>query len=91
MTASWSFRAGLSQCLVSDGCVIGTGTRVTHSVIGVRTRIGRDAVIRDTVLIGADRLESDAERAVNRSKGIPDLGVGDGSVIERLLRPPTVR
>jgi glucose-1-phosphate adenylyltransferase len=74
--------ATLSQCLVSDGCVVGAGTRITHSVVGVRTRIGRDALIRDTVLLGADRFETEQERADNRRRGIPDFTVGDGAVIE---------
>ena len=51
----------------------------------MRSRIGRDVAIRDTVLIGADRFETDAERALNRQRGIPDLTVGDGSVIERSI------
>ena len=50
--------------------------------MGVRSRIGRDVTIRDTILIGADRFETDAERALNRERGIPDLAVGEGSVIE---------
>src|SRR5947209_9814617 len=55
----------LERCVVSDGCVIGAGTRLTHSVMGVRTRIGRETTIRDSVLIGADRFETDQERAEN--------------------------
>src|SRR5207245_2592885 len=73
------------QCLVADGCVVGPGTRIAHSVVGVRTRIGREAVIRDTVLIGADRFETDQERASNRQRGTPDFTVGDGTVIERAI------
>jgi glucose-1-phosphate adenylyltransferase len=74
--------AHLEQCLVSDGCVIGSGTRVTHSVVGLRTRVGANCTIRDTVIIGADRFETDQERAENRRRGIPDFTVGDGCVIE---------
>jgi glucose-1-phosphate adenylyltransferase len=77
--------AHLEQCLISDGCVVEAGTRIHHCVVGVRSRIGRDVVLRDTVLIGADRFETDAERAANRRRGIPDLTVGDGSVIERAI------
>ena len=77
--------ATLEQCLISDGCVIQPGARVERAVVGVRSRIGRDTVVRDTVLIGADRYETEAERARNRERGVPDLGVGDGSVIERAI------
>jgi glucose-1-phosphate adenylyltransferase len=36
-------------------------------------------------MLGADDLESDADRAANRSRGIPDLGIGDGSIIQRAI------
>jgi len=77
--------ATLEQCLVSDGCVVQSGARISRCVIGVRSRIGRDVVLKDTVMIGADRFETDAERAANRARGIPDLTVGDASVIERAI------
>jgi glucose-1-phosphate adenylyltransferase len=77
--------ADLRQCLVSDGCVVDGGTRLEHSVIGVRSRIGQNVTMRDAVIIGADRFETDAERAANRRQGLPDLGVGDDTVIERAI------
>jgi glucose-1-phosphate adenylyltransferase len=77
--------ARLDQCLISDGCVIEPGTVMERCVVGVRSRIGRQVTLRDTIVLGADRLESDAERAANRSKGVPDLLVGDGAVIERAI------
>jgi glucose-1-phosphate adenylyltransferase len=77
--------ATLEQCLISDGCVIQSGSRITHSVIGVRTRIGHETTIRDSVLIGADRFETDQERSENRTRGIPDVTVGNGTVIEKAI------
>lgn len=77
--------AKLEECLISDGCVIQSGAEISRSVIGVRSRIGRNSVLRDTVLIGCDRFETDAERAANQARGIPNLGVGEGSVIERAI------
>lgn len=75
----------LTESLVSDGCVVQTGAHVERSLLGVRSRIGRDAVIRAAVIIGADRFETDQERAANRRRGIPDFNVGDGSVIEHAI------
>jgi glucose-1-phosphate adenylyltransferase len=85
LPASRMSGATLKQCLVSDGCVIGEGTRIEHSILGVRSRIGRNVALRDTVLIGADRFETDAERAANRTRGLPNLGVGNNVVIERAI------
>jgi glucose-1-phosphate adenylyltransferase len=75
----------LEQCLVSDGCVVQPGTRILRSVVGVRSLIGRDVTLADTVMLGADRFETDAERAQNQCDGRPDIGIGDGSVIERAI------
>jgi glucose-1-phosphate adenylyltransferase len=72
----------MDQCLISDGCVIDRNTRIHCCVVGVRTRIGKNSTLRNTVIIGADRYETDEERADNQRRGLPSVGVGDGSVIE---------
>jgi glucose-1-phosphate adenylyltransferase len=77
--------ANLKQALISDGCVILEGAHIERAVIGVRSRIGRNVTLRDTVLMGADRYETDAEREANRARGIPDILVGDNCVIERAI------
>jgi len=77
--------ASVTQCLISDGCVIKPGARIEHSVIGVRSRIGANVVIKDSVVIGADRFETEGERQEYERKKVPHLGVGDGSIIERAI------
>ncbi len=77
--------ATLKESLVADGCVIGTGSRIEHSIVGVRSRIGANCVLRDTVMIGSDGIETDAVRAENRRRGLPDLNIGDGAVVERAI------
>jgi len=77
--------AKLEQSLVSDGCVIQAGAKISHSVIGLRSRIGSNVTIKDTVFNGADRFETDSERLRNRERSLPDIGVGEGSVIERAI------
>jgi glucose-1-phosphate adenylyltransferase len=77
--------ASLEHCLVSDGCVVRAGAKVARSVLGVRTRIGQNATIRNTVLIGADRFETDQERAANKERGLPNLTVGDNTQIESAI------
>jgi glucose-1-phosphate adenylyltransferase len=77
--------ATLSQCLISDGCVILPGADLRRCVVGVRSRIGRNATIRDTVILGADRFETETERNANKAANRPDLVVGEGAVIERAI------
>ena len=52
--------ARLEQCLVSDGCVIQPGTQIERCVIGVRSLIGRNVTLRNTVMIGADRFQTES-------------------------------
>jgi glucose-1-phosphate adenylyltransferase len=77
--------ARMERCLVSDGCIVREGAKIERCVLGVRTHIGENAELRDTVLLGADRFETEAEHAENRRRGIPDIAVGAGSVIENAI------
>jgi glucose-1-phosphate adenylyltransferase len=77
--------ATLFESVVADGCVIGTGTRIERSLVGVRSRIGRDCVIRDTVVMGSDDYETPRQREENARAGRPDLNIGDGTVIEMAI------
>jgi glucose-1-phosphate adenylyltransferase len=77
--------AVLEHSVVADGCVIGSGTRIERSLIGVRSVIGSDCVVRDTVLIGSDKFETDAQKRENARTNRPDLNLGDGVVIEKAI------
>ena len=78
--------AKLEYCQI-DRVIAGAGsilvnTNVTQSIIGIRSRIGPDVSIRRSIVMGADYYETDEDRDANRRAGIPDIGIGRGSVIE---------
>ena len=75
----------MKQTLISDGCLLQPGSNLERCVVGVRSRIGHNVTLRDVVMLGADRYETDAERAANRTRGVPDLVIGDDVVIERAI------
>jgi len=77
--------ATLEHSLVADGCVVGPRTRLENAILGVRSRIGSDCILRDTVLIGSDTFETDIDRAANAKAGRPNLNIGDGSIIHRAI------
>jgi glucose-1-phosphate adenylyltransferase len=83
--------ATLDQCTIADGCVIGTGTKIEHSLIGVRSKVGRNCHLKDVVLIGSDRFETEADLRENISLGRPPFNVGDGSVIHGAILDKDVR
>ena len=90
LPASKVVSATVKRALLSDGCLLQEGARVEHSIIGVRSIIGRNASVKDCIIIGADRYESDDERARN-TPAHPALGIGDGSHIERAIVDKNVR
>jgi glucose-1-phosphate adenylyltransferase len=91
LPASRILGARLKRCLISDGCIIGQGADLDGCVVGVRSRLAADVTIRDTVILGADRYETDEQRRENREVGRPDLLVGEGAVIERAILDKEVR
>lgn len=71
----------VKSSLICDGCLV-TQATVENSLIGLRSVVGRGVHIRSTYVMGADTYETEENRAENRRRGIPDIGIGDGSVIE---------
>ena len=68
--------------LIADGCVVGDGSVIENSVIGVRARIDKGCMIKSSYLMGIDVFETPRQREANRRAGRPDLGIGAGSQIE---------
>ena len=72
----------MRESLVSDGCLIEQGAVIENSVIGLRCRIGRNVVIRNSVVLGSDFYETPNELATDAARGEPPLGIGEGTIIE---------
>ena len=83
--------ASVRHSLVSDGCIIGQGAVIENSVIGLRCRIGRNVVIRNSVILGSDYYELDDDIAANSAKGLPPMGIGEGTIIEGAIVDKNVR
>lgn len=77
--------ATVRNSLICDGCVIGRGSVIENSVIGVRSVIGDNVTIRDSYLMGADWYEQPHDVRSNQAEGIVNLGVGAGAVVERAI------
>ena len=58
---------------------------IENSVIGLRTRIGKNVVIRNAVIMGQDFHQEPADIATDHGRGRPPLGIGDGTIIERAI------
>ncbi len=85
LPASRLSAASVEKSLIADGCEVQEGAKLVRCSIGVRSRLGKNVALRDTVMIGADRYETADERRQNRELGVPDIGIGEGSVVERAI------
>ncbi len=74
--------ATVKNSLICDGTVIGRGSVIENSVIGVRSWIGENVTIRDTYVMGIDFPESPQHLTENVRLNRPRYGIGDHSVVE---------
>ncbi len=74
----------LRAALVSEGCIL-MGAEIERSVVGIRSRVGAGTCIRDTLIVGADYYETLDEIDQARSRGLPPVGIGGDSIIERAI------
>jgi glucose-1-phosphate adenylyltransferase len=74
--------ASVRNSLVADGSRIEEGAVIENSIVGLRCFIGRNVVIRNSVLMGYDFYETPDEIVQCHAEGRPPLGVGEGTVIE---------
>jgi glucose-1-phosphate adenylyltransferase len=67
----------IRESLIGDGCIL-RNCSVTHSVLGVRSRIESGCVVEDTLIMGADFYEADTEQQPDPTTGIGQVPVGIG-------------
>jgi glucose-1-phosphate adenylyltransferase len=72
------FDVKLDRVLLSEGCTV-EGAVIRNAVIGIRSVIGDNVIIEDTVIMGADYYEPQARES---EPGAPPMGVGQGSSIK---------
>ncbi|GHT45633.1 glucose-1-phosphate adenylyltransferase [Planctomycetales bacterium] len=77
--------AHIRTSLIADGCTIGEGSVIEHSIIGLRCNIGKGVKIRNSIIMGADYYETDKEIQDQTRRGVPPIGIGEGSVIEHAI------
>jgi len=72
----------VKDAIIADGCNIHR-SMIEESIIGIRTHVQAGAVIRKSLLLGADFYEAD-ENAPARGDG-PRLGIGRNVELERVI------
>ncbi|RJP87822.1 MAG: glucose-1-phosphate adenylyltransferase [Desulfobacteraceae bacterium] len=76
--------AQLKHVLLADGCRI-LDAEITQSVIGLRCLIDSQAIIRSSVIMGADYYETERDIVENHQLNRPGIGIGQGANIEAAI------
>jgi glucose-1-phosphate adenylyltransferase len=80
----------INNSLTTEGSII-NDSYITNSVIGIRTIIESGATLNNVYSMGADRYETMQEKADNEKNGIPNIGIGSGSIIKGAIIDKDVR
>jgi glucose-1-phosphate adenylyltransferase len=76
--------ATIRRAIVGDGCII-SDAYIERAVIGIRSIIHSGATIRNSVIMGADFYEDEANDVFQEAGPRPPIGIGRNSVIDRAI------
>lgn len=74
----------IDKSIVTEGCII-NGTKIEHSVIGIRSRIGNGSTIANSYLMGNDFYQNLEEIGINNFNNILNIGIGENCFINNTI------
>ena len=74
----------LINTIISDGCII-NASKITRSVIGIRSRIGFDTIIENCYIMGSDNYQTLEQLEQSRANNTPIMGIGDRCHIKNAI------
>jgi glucose-1-phosphate adenylyltransferase len=77
-------RCTIRESVIAEGSIL-QGASITNSIVGIRSVIGENVVLDHALVMGADYYEDDEDRAYNWQMGIPNVGIGKGSILRRAI------
>jgi glucose-1-phosphate adenylyltransferase len=71
----------LEKTIIAEGSII-NASRIEQSVVGIRSRIGKESTIISSYIMGNDYYETLTELDNDQANGIPKLGIGERCYIK---------
>lgn len=71
----------IDRAIIAEGSIIHAAS-VSQSVIGIRSRIGKDTVVKNVYIMGCDYYETIDQINEKIQEGKPILGIGERCIIE---------
>jgi glucose-1-phosphate adenylyltransferase len=76
--------------MVAEGCIL-NGVYARNSIIGLRSRVDPGVKIENSILMGSDLFQTLEEMKSDLAAGIPNIGIGSGTLIRRAIIDKNVR
>ncbi|MFQ5584354.1 MAG: glucose-1-phosphate adenylyltransferase, partial [Calditrichia bacterium] len=76
--------ANIEQSILCEGSIVNP-SHIRHSIIGIRSIIGKQCNLEQVVMMGADYYETPDEKWSMLDKGIPKIGIGNKCEIRRAI------
>ncbi len=76
--------AQIDHAVISDGCIINP-SRISHSLVGIRSIIGRGTQLHRVITFGSDYYESEESIQEALRNGRPRIGIGEACRIENAI------
>jgi glucose-1-phosphate adenylyltransferase len=77
-------RCEIRESIISEGSIL-LGARIFNSVVGIRSKVAEDVSLERVMMMGADFYEDEDEFDYNQQLGIPNIGIGKGSIIRKAI------
>ncbi len=77
-------RCEIRESIIAEGSVL-RGARIFNSVVGIRSQIGEEVALDRVMMMGSDFYEDAEDFEYNRDLGIPNIGIGKGSIIRKAI------
>lgn len=74
----------VDRALIGDGCLL-KHAMFNRCVLGVRSIVNDNTILRNVVMMGADEYESEVDKCCSREVGIPAIGIGRNCLIENAI------
>jgi glucose-1-phosphate adenylyltransferase len=76
--------AQIDHAVISDGCILNR-SRITNSIVGIRSIVGAGTELNRVILLGSDYYESRESIEASEKAGRPRVGIGMDSRIENAI------
>jgi len=80
----------IQSSILCDGSII-TGCEIQNSIIGIRSIVRSGTKVLNSIVMGGDYYESLEEQRINSEKGLPPIGIGEGSFVQNAIVDQSAR